>query len=1116
MEQQLWLEIAEFVFIAGSAVALISGQLVFAAVPLTLALLLSILNRRRAQQELRYLTRSATSQAHQANQVIQSIHQQVQALPAINNQLNALNQQFNQRPERQGVEQLEREVTQLTEQMHGVSSRLDNLGTFPEADLNGMGEVITYINSQLDTLTSRFDNLPTPQEVDLTGVEQAIADITDQLNTLTLRSQQEVDLTGVEQVIADINSQLNTLTLRFDNLPTSSEVNLTAIEPAIAQIHSQLDTLNQQFHQRPEAQALEHLESEISVFTEQLNAVFLHLDNLSSPKDVDLTRVEQSITDMNGQLDAFAEQLNNLQIPFEVDLTGVEQSITHINDRLEILSQQFNQRPETQALTQLEHVIPQFQEQLNAVTVRLDKTSTSTPTEVDQSGVEAAIADIKGQLDTLNEQFNHRSETQAIAQLEQAIPQFQEQLNAVTVRLDNTSTPQAVDLSGVEAAIVDLKSQVYSLNQQFNHRSETQAIAQLEQAIPQLQEQLNALTLRLDHAPAPQEVDLSSVEQAIAQITDQLDNLNQRPETQAIQQFEQVIPQLQEQLNALTLRLDHAPTPQEVDLSGLEQVIEHIAGELDNLNQQFHQRPETQTLQELEQVIPQLQEQLNALTLPRDNVSTPQEVDLTGVEQAIEHIAGQLDNLNQQFHQRPETQTLQQLEQAIPQLQEQLNVVTLRLDNVSTPQEVDLSGIELAIEHIAGKLDNLNQEFHQRPETQTLQQLEQVIPQLQEQLNALSLPRDNVSTPQEVDLSGIELAIEHIAGKLDNLNQEFHQRPEITALEQIESVIPQLREQLNAVTLRLDNLSTPQTVDLSSAQQLLTDIFVQPDALTVAPDSLLTPTEVEPSQEEQAIAQITIEPDALTVAPDHQIATLEPDLPDLTDEDPATAEIKGHLNTLNKKFNAQPTTQAIKHLERALSYLKEQLNAIAVDLANLHASNGVNLTQIEQAIPDIYSQLDALNQQFKARPETQAIEQLDTTIAQVRVQLKALALQIHNSPNPSKDELKEREKAITDVNFQIDAVAFCLENIPAPIEFDLSGVEQAITQVNSQLKGFHPQSNSQPETQVIQQLEQAIEQLKKQLNDVALFLENLPSSLDFDDFDFSGGGEDSSISDYQW
>jgi predicted nucleic acid-binding Zn-ribbon protein len=992
MEQQLWLEIAEFVFIAGSAVALISGQLVFAAVPLTLALLLSILNRRRAQQELRYLTRSATSQAHQANQVIQSIHQQVQALPAINNQLNALNQQFNQRPERQGVEQLEREVTQLTEQMHGVSSRLDNLGTFPEADLNGMGEVITYINSQLDTLTSRFDNLPTPQEVDLTGVEQAIADITDQLNTLTLRSQQEVDLTGVEQVIADINSQLNTLTLRFDNLPTSSEVNLTAIEPAIAQIHSQLDTLNQQFHQRPEAQALEHLESEISVFTEQLNAVFLHLDNLSSPKDVDLTRVEQSITDMNGQLDAFAEQLNNLQIPFEVDLTGVEQSITHINDRLEILSQQFNQRPETQALTQLEHVIPQFQEQLNAVTVRLDKTSTSTPTEVDQSGVEAAIADIKGQLDTLNEQFNHRSETQAIAQLEQAIPQFQEQLNAVTVRLDNTSTPQAVDLSGVEAAIVDLKSQVYSLNQQFNHRSETQAIAQLEQAIPQLQEQLNALTLRLDHAPAPQEVDLSSVEQAIAQITDQLDNLNQRPETQAIQQFEQVIPQLQEQLNALTLRLDHAPTPQEVDLSGLEQVIEHIAGELDNLNQQFHQRPETQTLQELEQVIPQLQEQLNALTLPRDNVSTPQEVDLTGVEQAIEHIAGQLDNLNQQFH----------------------------------------------------------------------------------------------------------------------------QRPEITALEQIESVIPQLREQLNAVTLRLDNLSTPQTVDLSSAQQLLTDIFVQPDALTVAPDSLLTPTEVEPSQEEQAIAQITIEPDALTVAPDHQIATLEPDLPDLTDEDPATAEIKGHLNTLNKKFNAQPTTQAIKHLERALSYLKEQLNAIAVDLANLHASNGVNLTQIEQAIPDIYSQLDALNQQFKARPETQAIEQLDTTIAQVRVQLKALALQIHNSPNPSKDELKEREKAITDVNFQIDAVAFCLENIPAPIEFDLSGVEQAITQVNSQLKGFHPQSNSQPETQVIQQLEQAIEQLKKQLNDVALFLENLPSSLDFDDFDFSGGGEDSSISDYQW
>jgi hypothetical protein len=61
----------------------------------------------------------------------------------------------------------------------------------------------------------------------------------------------------------------------------------------------------------------------------------------------------------------------------------------------------------------------------------------------------------------------------------------------------------------------------------------------------------------------------------------------------------------------------------------------------------------------------------------------------------------------------------------------------------------------------------------------------------------------------------------------------------------------------------------------------------------------------------------------------------------------------------------------------------------------------------------------------------------------------AAALEIQNSPTPSKKQLKERDKAITNINFQSEAVAFCLENIPVPIEMDMTWIDQSIAQISS-------------------------------------------------------------------
>src|SRR4028119_912892 len=121
-------------------------------------------------------------------------------------------------------------------------------------------------------------------------------------------------------------------------------------------------------------------------------------------------------------------------------------------------------------------------------------------------------------------------------------------------------------------------------------------------------------------------------------------------------------------------------------------------------------------------------------------------------------------------------------------LRGQLNALTLRVDHLHTPKEVDLSGVEQAIAHINGRLDTLNHEFHARLETPAIGQFEGAIPQLAEQLNALALRVDNAPTPTQVDLSGVEQAIADI------------------------------RSQLNALTVRLDELPTPEAVNLSEAE----------------------------------------------------------------------------------------------------------------------------------------------------------------------------------------------------------------------------------------------------------------------------------------------------------
>jgi hypothetical protein len=104
-------------------------------------------------------------------------------------------------------------------------------------------------------------------------------------------------------------------------------------------------------------------------------------------------------------------------------------------------------------------------------------------------------------LDTLNQLFNDRPETQSIERLEGSLIQIAEQMDVLVLRLDHLPTSPEVDLGGINEAIADLKAQLDTLNQLFNDRPETQSIERLEGSLIQIAEQMDVLVLRLEHLP---------------------------------------------------------------------------------------------------------------------------------------------------------------------------------------------------------------------------------------------------------------------------------------------------------------------------------------------------------------------------------------------------------------------------------------------------------------------------------------------------------------------------------------------------------------------------------------------------------------------------------------
>jgi hypothetical protein len=82
LQEGNWLKLAEYASVAGSALgtlaAVFSGQILYAAAPLTVALSLNLVNRQRFEEQIREGNKSAIADVHT---VVESIHREVHRLP---------------------------------------------------------------------------------------------------------------------------------------------------------------------------------------------------------------------------------------------------------------------------------------------------------------------------------------------------------------------------------------------------------------------------------------------------------------------------------------------------------------------------------------------------------------------------------------------------------------------------------------------------------------------------------------------------------------------------------------------------------------------------------------------------------------------------------------------------------------------------------------------------------------------------------------------------------------------------------------------------------------------------------------------------------------------------
>lgn len=577
-----WLDIAEYVSLAGSvvgaAVAVTSQQVVYAAAPMSAALLLNVANRRRLEQ--------------QAEQNREGVFIQVQ-------------------------QQLSKEVESLRAYMQGLPNR---------EQFVGLQEAIQSERQRLQHLEN--SNLAAI-ELDISKIKEQYAALRESF--LQKESQEEKEIVQITEKLAQIEENLQNKASQqdFTSLVSAIAVLEQTVQPSrqtIAALEKQLETLSQQVNR----QNVETFQSTILEQLEQIRSTSAALTRrLESIEALELQSIPEALTQLQKEYTLIAEtsvstvSIQKLENEVEKALQGIAELQAELSEKLPPIAADFQR-----SLMEFSNELQSLSEKVNQLTEetqnRVSKSEleflTATVAELEKvtSPLIAWEANVREQLDTLNTRFNQQE-----THLQEQIQAIRNTLAAVGKRIDELPPPaEPVDITGVTEAInkivetlneakTQLENRIASLEALELHSLATNELPRLTQQYNALNSALADITTRLHHLPEASKVD--GLERAIIHLQQRIDALPPPPEpvdlTGVTEAIAKIVDAVVEAKTQLENTLNEAKSQLEIRIAQLEEFVNPMRENIPQL-QKTLQKVETEEITSIQSTLAQLQADL--------------------------------------------------------------------------------------------------------------------------------------------------------------------------------------------------------------------------------------------------------------------------------------------------------------------------------------------------------------------------------------------------------------------------------------------------------------------------------------------------------------------------
>ncbi|MFB2917523.1 hypothetical protein [Aerosakkonema funiforme] len=440
------LEVTEYVSVAGSVagtlVAVFSQQLIYSVAPLTLALSLSLINRRRFEQTLQQNMAAVLSEmGTRVRQIDREISEEMGSL-------RDSWQGFSTPIKPVILAPVQEELSQLRERFDSLEQAIGNLtiSTIPE----GSASLSDTQAKQIASLTPGFDTEYLDRKI-----EELKTELLDR-KQIGSENLTKAEFQDFKQEIQQLQTNLSSLTEAFkerEEIQRIEELREMLLSPEVEQRISALADASANVVPSYLEQQVQELQANVSSLTEAFN----------QRQDLErIQEVKQIAAEVQEQLAAFTAP------PVTFDPSYLEEQIQQLETKVSQIGDTFAERlaEQRESTSDLEYELSALPTQngrsdtgyvaaqIKEIKAAIAQTEETTRANLDR--LEAQNQQMQATLASLTEAFNERKQPAEIEELKQSTAEVQllQQVSAITSDLDN---------SCLQAEIQQLKKELQAL-----------------------------------------------------------------------------------------------------------------------------------------------------------------------------------------------------------------------------------------------------------------------------------------------------------------------------------------------------------------------------------------------------------------------------------------------------------------------------------------------------------------------------------------------------------------------------------------------------------------------------------------------------------------------------